>query len=299
MAAPSEEQHLQDVASVFHEGNADSPAGKCLNRHVSIWKPHSCSHRWQAWLRATDDKALYNWPKYKRFTNAGQQIRTDAKQNYETSDKAGNKTVWPVYPAFYKEFLDAPKQFEWDVERLGNFRHSCVVPYYHNAHHIVTNSELRNAINQLTAKFESRVPDANAFVRGGLLKVGYNLNHKINMIIVPMDKAIADELGLPRHLDQVTERAHRTYSLQIKDALGEIMNDYAKTLEEVAQAGQDHVMPNYSLTKAKLEALSKNIYGQITSSARPPGYDGTLNTVLGPRQKPPSTPRVLGKRKTS
>ncbi|NVJ16885.1 hypothetical protein [Myxococcus sp. AM010] len=153
MSDASEEQHLKDVAAQFHEGAADTSVGKCLNRHVSVWKAHSCSHRWQAWLHASDDKALYDWPKYKRFVDENQPIRTNAKQNYTTSDKSGNTTVWPVYPAFYKEFLDAPQPHDWDVGQLGNFRHSCVVPYYHNAHHIVTNSELRNAINRLTSKF--------------------------------------------------------------------------------------------------------------------------------------------------
>ncbi|NVJ16886.1 hypothetical protein [Myxococcus sp. AM010] len=117
------------------------------------------------------------------------------------------------------------------------------------------------------------------------------------MIVLPMDKAIADELGLPRHLDQVTDRAHPIYSHQVKDELEGIMADYAQTLESVANAGQDHVMPNYSLSKAKLESLSKTIYAKIVSNVRPPGYDGTLNTVLGPPRRRPAAPRVLGKRK--
>ncbi|WP_224361969.1 AHH domain-containing protein [Hyalangium versicolor] len=294
---PSQEQHLKDVASAFHEENANTPAGKCLNRHVSVWKELSCSHRWQAYLRATEDHSLYNWPKYRRFTRENQQLRTDAKKDYITTSK-GVQTVYPIYPTFYREFLDAPKQFDWDVEQTGNFKYSCVVPYYHNAHHIVTNSELRNAINDLTKKFESRVPDANALVRGGLLKAGYNINHKINMIILPMDKVVADELRLPRHLEEVTRKSHPKYSSQIKNRLGEIMNDYASVLDQVAQAGQDHVMPNYALYKTKLETLSTDIYSQITSSTRSPDYDGTVNTVLNPKSTPKtSTPRILGKGK--
>ncbi|KYG07376.1 hypothetical protein BE21_02575 [Sorangium cellulosum] len=280
MSDPSKEQHQDDVNAGFHlEVSAKVDGGKCLNRHESAWTPSSCSHRWQAYQRALDDKHIYNWPRYASLSSRTK-VRTDAKKDYQTS-KDGVTKVHPVFPHFYRLLLSAPAKGDWDVGVGDNFKQSSAVPYYHNAHHLVTNSELRKELNKTGAAIERSYPAVNGVgvVRGGLLRAGYNLNHKQNMIILPMDRAVAGTLNLPRHLDEVTGRSHADYSGRVKLRLQTILNEYKQDIEAELKKGKGHTKLKHKLCKEKLEDLSEEIYKAIASAARNPGYDGTLETI--------------------
>jgi A nuclease family of the HNH/ENDO VII superfamily with conserved AHH len=274
----SEKQHQEDVDAGFHmeiKGSIDG--GKCLNRHISPFQEISCSHRWQGYKRALDnDSHLYNWPRYASLSSR-RKVRTDAVMNYVS--KAGD--TYPVYPEKYRLLLDAPKKKEWDVGVGSNFKWSYVVPYIHNSHHIVTNSELRNALNKAGAAITDSHPLVNGIglLRGGLLRAEYNLNHKNNMIILPGDSAIAGVLNLPRHLDRLTDRAHPGYSKMVKQRLNSIINDYKSDVEGELPKGKEHVKVKHALAKSRLEALSTEFYGLITAPARAADYTGTLNDL--------------------
>jgi A nuclease family of the HNH/ENDO VII superfamily with conserved AHH len=281
MADQSEERHQSDEKRGFHHKSksSDGDGGKCLNRHVSYWAKQTCSHRWQAYLHALADSSVYNWPKYKKLSEKGEQLRTDVEAKVHV---IGSRK-YPFYPGFYKRLLDAPTKGTWDVSETNkNFKRSTVKPYYHNAHHIVTNSELNDALNTVGSDVQSKRPsvDGVRLVRDSLLRAGYNLNYKINMIILPMDREVAKVLGLPKHLAETTSRDHPKYSEMIKKLLRSVMNDLRKELEDALGKGEDHDKIKVDLCRKRLEQRSTVVYNLILAAAKDPKFDGTLDSVL-------------------
>src|SRR5262249_10791095 len=87
------------------------------------------------------------------------------------------------------------------------------------------------------------------FIAQGLLKATYNLNDKKNLIILPMDRAVAAALGLPRHLlgdesevgeELLGERRvadHPDYSRRVRMMLRPVMNQYRSiVMQKLSQA---------------------------------------------------------------
>jgi hypothetical protein len=139
-------------------------------------------------------------------------------------------------------------------------------PFWHNAHHMIPNGSLNNSITAAGKNL------ANV-IRIGLLKATYNLNDKVNMIILPMKMADADALGLPRHLigdegsGQKPEKySHRKYSEDVEALLKDIMRDFKVLADEAVKAvAKKHKQPNPKLAKDKLEDLSRRLYKAITT----------------------------------
>jgi len=138
-------------------------------------------------------------------------------------------------------------------------------PFWHNAHHIIPNGSLNSAITDAGKKLTN-------VIKMGLLKATYNLNDKVNMIILPMLQADAVKLGLPRHLtrDEVGPGekqemySHKNYSNDVQEELKPIMADYKKLADEaVKDAAKKHKQPNPKLTKDKLDTLSRELYEAI------------------------------------
>src|SRR5678810_994255 len=81
-------------------------------------------------------------------------------------------------------------------------------------------------------------PRIAPMIAQGLLKAEYNLNDKINMIILPMDRAVAEALRLPRHLLGHQARAgeskfgkrevadHPDFSRRARIMIRPVMNKY-------------------------------------------------------------------------
>jgi hypothetical protein len=280
----TEEQHESDVQEHIHVGiNNSMEGGRCLNRHEAEWKPHSCSHRWQAFKHALEDSQLYNWPAYKKLVTRGKDIRTDALKDH-TSKKG---EFFPIFPKGYRFLLKAPAEKEWDVAAdLGNrnFKWSSRTPYLHNAHHLVTNSKLREAI----VKSEKKFSGFDLIVRKGLARAGYNLNHKENMVILPMDKKVAGALNLPRHLITPLHRDHHVYSKHVAQELSVIMQEYEEQLSDyLKNRDKEHVKLEHELCKERIVFLSKQLYDQVTSRMSRQeresagfNYEGTLDSMM-------------------
>ena len=203
-----------------HEQAAGSTeGGKCLNRHVSRVKENSCSHRWQAWKRAV-----------------------------------ASETVWyNAYGDAHKVFNPPPPAGSWDLTQGTNFRKSSRKPYRHNGHHIVPNGILRDCINDAVAQAGDKGPALRILIRGGLLDAGYNLNHMINMIILPSDQRVAWVLKLPAHVEK-GKRAHEEYSAAVQTGVDKVVREFAKAM---AQDIEDHKAVAKKLAKQKLENESK------------------------------------------
>ncbi|RYZ17847.1 MAG: hypothetical protein EOO70_00770 [Myxococcaceae bacterium] len=282
MSDPSAQQHEEDVAHRIHVSVKNTTeGGRCLNRHIAAWEPMTCSHRWQAFKHALEDAHLYNWPAYKKLAR-GKEIRTDAMRNH--TSKSG--TLYPIFPEGYRFLLKAPKQGDWDVSESvtsKNFKWDYRTPYIHNGHHVVTNSQLRGAANKLEKKF----PNATLIVRRGLARAGYNLNHKLNMVILPMDRKVAGALNLPRHLITFLYRDHRSYSDFVGKRLDKIMRSYEGELRKYVRKDKEHTKLAHELAKEQIEMLSAELYSQIVARQNKeereggtPGYTGTLDTLI-------------------
>lgn len=139
--------------------------------------------------------------------------RWQARQRAATTDSA------------WYNGINSPR---WDVV-AGNFDGKCRKPYYHQAHHIVPNSVLEGCIYQ--AAQESASFTLYKLVRMGLLEAKYNLNHKDNMIILPMGKYVAKRLKLPRHLEAGAQ-AHDAYSKKVKNEVQKVIDQYKRLVEQ-------------------------------------------------------------------
>ncbi|CAM2064989.1 AHH domain-containing protein [Sulfidibacter corallicola] len=255
----SEGQHTKDLENQLpHHKASASAGGKCLNRHIS-YKPcdgqnNSCSHRWQSYLRMEEDKGLYNYPAYQSLIG---------RRNIPTAayEKDGVKI-----PDWYSFTLNSPTMGSWDIgvhqpgQKAKNFWGPCYIPYWHEAHHIVPNSTLREAINSAAKglTFQSAVIKE---MRRGLLDAGYNLNFKVNMIMLPIDAEVSDSIQLPRHRHTARHRNHVSYNNYIKDQLEPILSAMAKDIK-------DHNVPNYSVSKQRIDNISKKVYKEITNAIR-------------------------------
>lgn len=217
-------EHAEDRASFadLHENAAnttEAPAGKgCLVAHDGRRRAgpegktyeRSCNYRWQAFERALAESARYNWPKYK-----------------------------PLQAA----------QGAWDITAGGkNFRVSAKLPYWHEAHHVIPNGALRDTLACLAEG--DRADLYKQLFRRGLLEEGFNLNHKRNMVLLPMDGSVAKVIGLPRHREDARTFHHNAYNNKV---LGELR----KILFVVKSAEQKHAEPpEYQKSKEQLSSLS-------------------------------------------
>ncbi len=246
----SKEQHAKDV-----EDFEDLHPSGCLNRHVDgspeDCSGDTCSHRWQAYKQMEGASGLYNWDKYESLSKQKSPIKTAAFM------KAGS-----VYPSFYSLYIDQPGEGDWDVgkEYKGqkNFWWKCYHPYWHEAHHLIPNSTLRNAIVKC-AKDAPKGDELVVTIRGGLMKEKYKLNAKLNMIMLPLDKAVSKALGLPRHRKTADLPHHGTYSKHVQGRLSEILSALAQRLV-------NHEAAKYKGVRDQLEQLSEDLYVSVRDS---------------------------------
>ena len=148
------------------------------------------------------------------------------------------------------------KPHAWDVTGSSkNFQTSCNTPYWHEAHHIVPHGELRDSIagvgpGPLGAVYTN-------LIRGGLLKEEYNLNHKGNMIILPLDDTVAKALGLPRHRQTPGHRSHKAYSAHVRGRLDEVFGAIREQEDEHAK------LPAYKACRQQIENISRTMRSDI------------------------------------
>ncbi|MBN1208019.1 MAG: AHH domain-containing protein [Myxococcaceae bacterium] len=219
---------------------------------------NTCSYRWQAYEQAKIKKTLYNWPKYRPLHKANQPVKTEART------KKG-----ALFPSWYKKTLDAPAPNAWDVDKsgennqgvaVGNFQGTCYVPYWHEAHHVVPKGLLGKAL--VAAGRGAKKPrSAVRVVKHGLMDEGYNVNNKLNMFILPLDRTVARVLQLPKHRKTPRHRNHRAYDNFVWSKL----NKFFKT---TAQDAQKHDEPKYRKLRKRIEKLSDKLYDEIIDAGK-------------------------------
>ncbi|HYO57919.1 AHH domain-containing protein [Archangium sp.] len=249
--------HLKDLQAMLpHKRTGAVEGGKCLNRHEVGFKQYSCFHKWQAFVRATEDSRYYNWPRYEnaakeQMPGKGHEvlgtraIKRKARRGEATSPGRG----------IYLVRMDKPSPGDWDVDwGRHNFKYDCNTPYYHEAHHIIPDSILQTVIQKVLGA-DGGSPELVLIARNLLLEASYNINHKLNMVLLPMNSHVAKVLNLPIHR-QPGHPDHKQYRDYVKSLL---QGDFAPMLKDAV----DHETQKPGDLKSKLENHSKTIYKQI------------------------------------
>lgn len=140
-----------------------------------------------------------------------------------------------------------------------------MAPFCHNAHHMVPNGSLNNAISQAGKNLAN-------LIKQGLLKATYNLNDKVNMIILPLKMSDGVILKLPRHLagDDVGPGekpeffSHAKYSQMAQTELTDVMDEFKQLADNAVKAkDKKHELPKFKLSKEQIEFISNQIYDAI------------------------------------
>jgi hypothetical protein len=265
--------------------------GACLTGHHASFKMKSgkctCNYRYQGYEHADQNGAI------KKKLHSYPTTRTD---NVKTSAPMGENGQ---FPGRYCAELAPPRPGDWDIGgpttapiSRDSFRRGRVTvplgmnftqdtwPYWNNVHHVIPKGTLKEEITKQDAVVSDLIQQC-------LLKAKYNINHKINMLIMPQDLQVANMLGMPRHLQlqhddggvEVAIGNHpvwNQYVVDVENGLKTIIDDYAKICKDaIADAEKNqHPLPNAELDKKKLEALSERLLKFILE-----GGPGSLDAI--------------------
>jgi A nuclease family of the HNH/ENDO VII superfamily with conserved AHH len=250
---------------------SDDPTG-CLGRHEYVYaavsemrngvnhlKEGPCNHRWQGYLRASvEDPGDYNHRNWRWY---GQFLESNTRKRYR------RVVVFPSNGRMIpRQFMARrPKPGEWNIGGADrspgatNYRTTCNRPFWHEAHHIIPNGSFKNAIVAV-GKGTDKHSEYTHEIKRGLMTEKYNLNNKVNMIILPIVSRIAKAIGLPMHVDRLgtTNVRHTSYSDHVEQRLDEIFGPIEKTLEA-------HEKPAYKDCRSDLERFSGTLRTEIKS----------------------------------
>jgi len=256
--------------------------GACLTGHLGNFSKFknkkTCNYRYQAYERAKQGDVKSKLHNYTR-KEINATVPTSAYKT-EAKKKA---------PAYYCANIAAPRKGQNDWHIGGpktpivrkNFAGRKVTipagmnfsqdtwPYWNNAHHLIPKGTLKAR----TLEEPSRVAN---LIQQCLLEAKYNINFKVNLLLLPQDKAVAAILALPRHI-QLKENDepdlaamctdHPVYNKMVKEmdsGLNDIVKEYAKTCDKaIKKADKNHDEPKATLSKSKLESLSRKLMKMI------------------------------------
>lgn len=265
----------------LHDANRalnSTEGGSCMTGHQGDFSGFggkaTCNYRYQAYEQAKSESAIKN--RLHDYASITVDLATSV---YETK-----KGGWS--PSRYSMTIKPPRPGDWDVggptlpiTRKSIAGETVVIPpsmnftqdtwpYWNNAHHIIPKGQLNHTIGLETLA-------VGQLMKKALMTAKYNVNHKINMFMLPQDREVAKVLGLARHIQLKEDDAdgisgmctnHPIYNRLVDDKLTQIINGYRTTVKSaIDSAEKTHDVPNPSLDKAKLEALSKELMDLIVS----------------------------------
>jgi hypothetical protein len=215
----------------------------CLVRHEGYKKNDTCSHRWQAKLKADSD-SRYNSAQAK-LADAGWKRKT--VKRWLGAGKGAFDRVLRVFA------LDA----------FG----TCWWPWPNQAHHMLPNSVLRTTV----VDFSATTLHMDELIFKGLLSEHYNINDKLNMIPLPTDDRDARVIGLPTHPSK-----HNTYSAEVRKLTNQAVKvTYEPLKSQMASLEKEHRLPEAAKLRDRLEDISKHLYEKIWA------YGATLKGGTG------------------
>ncbi len=253
----------------------NTEGGACLTGHDSSLAPTTCSYRWQALTESRRNRtALYD-----KTPSAGKRQKPAPMGLLATSAYLSNRGN--LYPGQYGAVIRLPEPGDWHLDgptrddmedaagrrvpRGQNFsKHTW--PYWHNSHHLIP----KGLFNETIAEIEDA--DCQTLIRLALLRAGYNINHHINVIILPQDLEVARVLGLPRHLileddswmiEDSPKFDHLGYNWNVQNRLEPIITKYTEACDDELRKNCD--TSTFKLSKEELERLSAICYRSITA----------------------------------
>jgi hypothetical protein len=252
----------------------NTEGGACLVGHEASFRKKknkkTCNYRYQAFEQAKAESKIRT--RLETYSWSGP-VTTSI---YQTA--AGG---WA--PSYYCSELPQPGENDWHldgppapIKRTSKANSEIKIPtgmnfsqdtwpYWNNAHHLIP----KGLFNSMITDQPNPVPDV---MRKALMKVKYNINHKINMFLLPQDKHVAEILHLTRHIQLRHDDApyvseiftdHPMYNRMVKKKLNSVIATYKAKCDEAKP--EEHEIPNAELDKKKLEDLS----------------DTLMNTILG------------------
>jgi A nuclease family of the HNH/ENDO VII superfamily with conserved AHH len=284
----------------LHKRQKQTDDGACLTGHEGGYlKNNSCSYRWQAHSISLADR-----------TDMYDDLAVPAPPAGGIATNAYRSKKSKLVPAWYVTALEPPEPGDWNlagpkrkIKRKSNNKRTDTIPigknftkdrwpYWHNSHHLIPKSLLREVINA-SADGDGVNPLAPSIIRKCLLVAKYNVNHTVNMILLPQDREVGKILGLPRHLilkelagpglDARTEVAsHRDYDCFVEERLTKIISDFAARIDKKNCVDAEDPQTN----KQRLEKLSRELLQQIKAF----GADRLGRPLADMRKpKPPTT----------
>ncbi|HXD18656.1 MAG TPA: AHH domain-containing protein [Vicinamibacterales bacterium] len=237
--------------------------GGCLTGHQSAWKENdSCSYRWQGIQNAKDKNAkVYN-------------IKSEPDWHL---DAIANTFRWiPVKSINAGRAGQIVQRLKKGIKKgklkqkiqAKNFT-TGYTPYSNQVHHVIPNNVLKEAILKATKKKADLVKD----LVDGLLAAPYNINYKVNMLILPSLDSVCCKLGLPKHLG-----SHPTYDKNLKDKVNETVQMYTETADD-----KEEHDPDFGKIADELVAISEDLYDSVVdygqSKIKAQCAVGTVNTL--------------------
>lgn len=256
--------------------------GACLTGHhdavhEGFKNSESCNFRYQGLEQAKSEARI---KKYLHSYNDNIHMLSPKYPEGVPTSAYAAKSTGNMTPAWYCSHLEVPRLGDWDVGgpnrnitrgrfvgeddtilRQENFTRG-KWPYWNNAHHLIPKGTIVKIIRESGAS-------VGPLIEAGLLRAEYNINHKINMLLMPQDKEVGAILDMPRHIQNKDGDApniksactnHPVYNemvINLKQGLRPIVNEYKKNVKEAQKAKCEK--PDYKLNKSKLEELSKDL----------------------------------------
>jgi hypothetical protein len=257
--------------------------GKCLAKHEPAYKEGcSCSHRWQAFEKAVDQKDLYKLTETQLRTLGDGPwsllFRGGQKAVNKLAKKGETVTLSPENKGMYFHQVGKPGPGDWDIDRgKRNFKWDCNKPYYHEAHHVVPDATLRKALLEV---FEA---DVAVRVVSEMLDAPYSVHHKDNMLLLPMDERVGDLLHLPIHRE-TKQCSHGVYDKYVE---GRLITRLQKALEEIMEKHEEEGdEPKFKDLAKAIEAEARALHPQVTAARRDQGVASIEQ--FGAKLMPPS-----------
>lgn len=139
-------------------------------------------------------------------------------------------------------------------------------PYWNHAHHLIPKALFRETIDAVDD------PDCRDLIRQSLLRAEYNINHHVNVILLPQDLQAARAIGLPRHLimedgpdglDANPKFGHRAYCKNVSRGLKTVIKQFKRACDRELAKKCD--TSSFRLSKERLERLSAQCYASVLS----------------------------------
>lgn len=156
-------------------------------------------------------------------------------------DPPVGKTTGEVFKRFKDDKAVYKKNFWFVNFTVGS------VPWPNQVHHVLNHSSLNKVIASFT-----NIPQV---VNIGLLQEIYNINHKVNAVILPTNEKWTRITGLPTH------GSHPAYSKRVKGDIEKAMAGYEQLDADAAKP--DHPKPDPLKVKDELIKISDKWYKKI------------------------------------